>query len=104
MTEPGDRASLPISRSIGAIAMGASLALLGFVAGFAQGMSAAPSDAGGIVALAIMAVGAGLTLLGLVSIWIPRLRLAASRGTIVVGVLLVAAFVVHKTLLALAII
>lgn len=96
MTEPGSRVSPPIGRSIGAIAMGALLALLGFVAGTAQGMSAAPSQAGPIIALAIIVVGIGLALLGLVSIWMPRLRPVAGRGTMIAGLLLVAAFLIDR--------
>ncbi len=96
MTEPGRHVLYPIGRSIGAIAMGALLALLGFVAGTAQGMSAAPSRAGPIVALAIIVAGIGLALLGLASIWMPRFRLAAGRGTMIAALLLVAAFVIDR--------
>jgi hypothetical protein len=102
MTEPGSQISYPIGRSLGAIAMGALLALLGFAAGTAQGMSAAPSQAGPIVALAIIVVGVGLALLGLASIWMPRFRLAAGRGTMIAALLLVAAFVIDRIVSALS--
>jgi hypothetical protein len=101
MTEPGSHVPYPIGRSIGAIAMGAVLAMLGFLAGTAQGMSAAPSQAGPIVALAIIVVGIGLALLGLASIWMPRLRLASGRGTMISALLLLAAFVIDRIVSAL---
>ncbi len=104
MTEPRSHVPYPIGRSIGAIAMGAVLALLGCVAGTAQGMSAAPSRAGPIVALAIIVMGIGLALLGLASIWMPRLRLAAGRGTMIAALLLLAAFVIDRVVSALSLI
>jgi hypothetical protein len=102
MTDPGTHASHPVGRSIGAVAMGALLAVLGFAAAMAQSMSSAPSQAGPIVAFAIMVAGVGLALLGLASIWIPRLRLAAGRGAMIAGLLLVAAFVIDRIVSALS--
>jgi hypothetical protein len=102
MTDPGTHSSYPISRSIGAIAMGALLAVLGFAAGMAEGMSSAPSQVRPIVAFTIMVAGVGLAVLGLVSIRLPSLRLAAGRGAMIAGLLLVAAFVIDRIVSALS--
>lgn len=85
-----------VGRSVGAIAMGLFVALLGYAAAFSQGMMTAPSHAAGAVAMAVLAAGLCLSLFGMVSLRWSRLRPAAAKGTIIAAGLLVLAFAAGK--------
>jgi len=99
MTEPTPAPTGAIGRSLAAVAMGAFIVLLGFVASVAQGMVTAPSHRAALVALGLMAAGALLALLGLVSIRVTRFRPAARTASLIAGALLIAAFVADRLLM-----
>jgi hypothetical protein len=87
--------------ALGAIAMGMLTALLGYLAALAHGMGTAPSGWGGWMAIALMLLGCTLALVGVASIWMERLKPAASIGAQAAIILLVGAFIVDKAVIAL---
>ena len=93
--------NFPTSKpAVGSIFTGMFTAILGYVAGAAQGMATAPSHAAANVTVVVMILGCALALCGLASFWLPPVRRPARISNYVALALLTLAFFADKAMIA----